>query len=376
MKICVLTQPLYTNYGGLLQAYALQTVLIGMGYDVVTDKDGAKPRLSWLQRPIYFLYHFLKLYILGDKRYNPYLFMFKFMNRKNDELRKRNSVFTDEFIHTHINTINFFSKGDKPDKETLRSFDALIVGSDQVWRPAYSYCPAYFLNFSKDYALKRIAYAASFGVDNINEYNKKLLASCRMNAKLFDAISVREDSAIKLCKRHFHVEAVQVLDPTLLLEKKDYLKLAEDTNEVKRKNSLVYYILDRSESKLRFVYSLAKTLGLPTMELMPKEGIFPSVSNWLAGFRDADFIVTDSFHGTVFSIIFNKPFIAIANEDRGKTRFVSLLKIFDLTDRLISDTDASTEVYKRQIDYSRVNEIREEWRDRSLSFLKSNLQTE
>lgn len=376
MKICILTQPLHTNYGGLLQAYALQTVLKRMGHDAVTDKDGAKTSPSWVTRPVYFFYHFIKLYILRDKRYNPYLFMFKFLNRKNDERRKRNSVFTDEFIRTHINTINFFSNGDTPSKEMLRSFDALIVGSDQVWRPAYSYCPAYFLDFSNDYAIKRIAYAASFGVDNMNEYKKKLLTSCSENAKLFDAISVRENSGIGLCNQYFHVDAVQVLDPTMLLEKEDYLKLIENTNEHHPKASLVYYVLDKSEGKLRIVDGIAKALDLSATDLMPGQDVLPSVSSWLAGFRDADFIVTDSFHGTVFSIIFNKPFIAIANEARGSARFISLLKMFDLTDRLISDTDAGTDIYKRQINYDHVNEIKKEWQNRSFSFLRSNLKPE
>lgn len=376
MKICILTQPLHTNYGGLLQAYALQAVLIRMGHSVVTDKNGAQRRLSRFKRPIYFLYHFIKRYILNDKRYNPYLFMFKFMNRRNDECRKRNSVFTDEFIRTHINTINFFSKGDKPDKEILHSFDALIVGSDQIWRPAYSYCPAYFLDFSKDCLLKRIAYAASFGEDNINEYKKKLLTLCSEDAKLFDAISVREDSAIWLCRRHFRVDAVHVLDPTMLLEKEDYLKLIENVDEVRNKDSLIYYLLDKSENKLQIIDGLANALGLSTVDLMPAQDVLPSVSSWLAGFRDADFIVTDSFHGTVFSIIFNKPFIAIANEARGKARFISLLKIFDLTDRLISDTDAGTDIYERQINYDHVNEIKKEWQNRSFSFLRSNLKPE
>ena len=125
-------------------------------------------------------------------------------------------------------------------------------------------------------------------------------------------------------------------------------------------------------------------MGLTLLEVMPEEifnkhtkdiskCIFPSVSKWLAGFRDASFVVTDSFHGTVFSIIFNKPFISIANKKRGVSRFTSLLKIFGLENRLISSREEISDHLLDGIDFDRINDIKEEWQKKSLGFLKDNL---
>lgn len=100
---------------------------------------------------------------------------------------------------------------------------------------------------------------------------------------------------------------------------------------------------------------------------------FPPVEEWIRGFMDAEFVVTDSFHGTVFSIIFNKPFISIANESRGTTRFTSLLKLFQLEDKLVhSLSDFNLTGYK-EINWENVNSILEREKTSSIQFLKENL---
>ncbi|WP_455585456.1 polysaccharide pyruvyl transferase family protein [Bacteroides sp.] len=384
MKICILTQALYTNYGGLLQAFALQTVLKRMGNEVVTDLYGAKKRIPYLIRFLKFNYHFLKRYILGDKRYNPFQFYFLFFNKKNDMDRKKIAVNTSRFIEQNISTTDFFCGKTYPEKKVLEKYDALIVGSDQVWRPTYSFVPAYFLDFAISERIRCIAYAASFGLNDMSEYTAALVAKCRKTIQRFHSISVREDSGVALCEKYFGMKAMHLLDPTLLLEKEDYLSII-DEDEIIRKKVLMCYVLDKAADKIAIIQETAKRLELIPLEVMPQEEystqtkdlsrcIFPPVSRWLAGFRDAEFVVTDSFHGTVFSIIFNKPFVAIANEKRGNSRFLSLLKIFGLEHRLISSVDELNEQLFLPVDFSVVNSIKNEWKEKSLRFLKVSLQ--
>ena len=164
----------------------------------------------------------------------------------------------------------------------------------------------------------------------------------------------------------------------------DYIETIDSEDSLIKSNILMCYVLDKTPEKTQIINHIKDKLGLTVLEVMPKEifnkhtkyitkCIFPSVSKWLAGFRDAQFVVTDSFHGTVFSIIFNKPFICIANKMRGLSRFTSLLKIFGLEERLVCPTDGLSELLLKSIDFEKVNTIKQEWRKKSLNFLKYNL---
>lgn len=383
MKICILTHSLHTNYGGLLQAFALQKVLRDMGHDVVTAKESVKKPLGLCKKIVYFLYHIIKRYLLGNKAYNPFRYLFtRFYNEHT--LLSQISFNTDRFINANIANIDFFEGKTAPTQAMLNQFDALVVGSDQVWRAAYVYTPSYFLNFTKGVDIKRIAYAASFGIDNINEYSEDIISKCREGASLFDAISVREESGIELCKKNFGVDAIHLLDPTMLLNKEAYLAVIENNDFEMHHDVMMCYVLDKSEEKSRIINYVAEKLELSPLEVMPKESlsnkskdlslcVFPSVSKWLAGFRDAEFIITDSFHGTVFSIIFNKPFIVINNFTRGSARFNSLLKMFGLENRMISSISNFNDNLMNNIDYTEVNKSISYMKQKSMNFLHSNL---
>lgn len=383
MKICILTQPLRNNYGGLLQAYALQTVLKRMGHEVVTDQYGVTKYISLLGRLLRFVYHLIMRYIFSRKQYNPFLYFFKPRNINKDSHRII-SKNTNRFINNYLTTIDFFCRKQYPDQEILNRFDCIIVGSDQVWRPNNKYYfPAYFLGFTKGFIMKRIAYAASFGVDTWR-CCKIITKKCADDAKLFNAVSVREDTGVKLCNDIMGIEAIQVLDPTFLLEKEDYLSIVEEEDKSEYKKVMMCYVLDKSSEKQAIINSVAEKLDLIPIEIMPKEKftgvkkninkcIYPSVSKWISGFRDAEFVVTDSFHGTVFAIIFEKPFVSIINRERGATRFISLLHIFNLENRLISSVEELDEHHFLPINYDDVNSVMKKWQLRSNHFLMSNL---
>ena len=187
---------------------------------------------------------------------------------------------------------------------------------------------------------------------------------------------MREDSGIDIFKNEFGVDAELVLDPTLLLEKEEYLKTIEQEDLDERDHVLMCYVLDKTPEKLEIIDWIKHRKGLELLEVMAEEKfnkhtknisrcVYPSVSKWIAGFRDAEFVVTDSFHGTVFSIIFNKPFVCIANKERGLSRITSLLKIFGLEDRLIFSPEDFSDNLFENIDYDKVNAIKQEWREKS-----------
>lgn len=369
MRICVLTQPLYTNYGGLLQAYALQAVLKRMGHDVWTEDRkyaySLKGRVSLFIRRI--LSPVRKVYYPTDKQN-------KIITRH-----------TRTFIRKYINTTEPVSS---KTKEMFKkyAFDAYIVGSDQVWRPSYSYYLFnYFLDFTVGRNVKRIAYAASFGTSEW-EFTFEETQQCSVLAKNFDAISVREDSGIELCGKYLGVNAIHVLDPTMLLEKDDYIRLVEEERIPTTGNRLMTYILDKTDEKNEIIQKISEYFVLEPNVIMPEKYfhqvgakeinkcIFPPVADWLRGFMDAKYVVTDSFHGMVFSIIFNKQFIVIANKERGLDRFTSLLKMFGLKNRLVYSLEQITnELLHTSIDYRIVNQMWLTERKKAMDFLSHSL---
>ena len=283
---------------------------------------------------------------------------------------------TDYFINKYISrTKVLHTSKEFEDIANSNNYDAYVVGSDQCWRPRYngSFLSEMFLRFAENQSnIKRIAYAASFGTDEW-EFSPEMTKICSNLAKKFDIITAREVSGVELCRNYLGVDATHVLDPTMLLDKEDYIKLIKNEKEPQSAGNLFYYILDPSEEKKAFIDDVATKKGLKSFTVMPKyqaenrtkedikkrikDCIFPPVTSWLRAFMDAEMVIVDSFHGAVFSIIFNKPFWVIANAERGNARFDSLLGLFGLEDRIISSKIAIE--WNKLIDWNRVNSIRD-----------------
>ena len=332
MRIGILTLPLHTNYGGILQAYALQTVLERMGHEVrVINKSNYYLPL-W---KIPFVYAKRILKNLNGDRFP--IFYEQQILKEIPIIGQYTNEFIDKYIHTlDVKNYSYLKESD---------FDAIVVGSDQVWRPKYfGKIEDAYLDFAKTWNIKRIAYAASFGTDKW-EYTPEQTERCSNLLKQFDAVSVREKSGVSLCREHFHIKAVHVLDPTMLLSATDYIKLFEAADIHKSNGTLLCYILDETQEKTALVNRIAEEKKLVPFRVNSKvenhsaplsERIQPPVEQWLRGFYDADFVVTDSFHACVFSILFNKPFVVYGNAARGMSRFTSLLEIFGLGGRLFT----------------------------------------
>lgn len=378
MKVGILTLPLWHNYGGILQAYALQLSLQRLGYDAIL-MDVKRDELAFRKELLKGIKRWVNtnLFSAIEKPYYP-----------NFKEREEISLHTRSFVRNKIKPITEHLPLSDISKYS-KKFEAIIVGSDQVWRPEY--CPNlnyYFLSFTSPTTIK-ISYAASLGTDDWR-FSKDDTINCSSLLSQFKSVSVREESAVCLLKNNLNYKPIQVCDPTLLLEKEDYLNLLNEysCNTENGGSGIFCYILDPNDSRMSNFKNISNLTGLDTYQMMPKAFdkyykenpkayMYPPVESWIDCFHRSDFVITDSFHGTVFSIIFNKPFIVIANTERGKTRFESLLKQFNLEERMFDSLDeCSEEIFKKNIDWSNVNKIREREQNRGLSFLTSSLSQE
>lgn len=370
-KIAILTQPLGHNYGGIIQNYALQKVLKQLGHQPETINRVGNRHTSKLRSILSKAKQFVYKYLLQKN----------VLTKKQRELIIKDNVkFLKKYINRSvlINTNNDLSEYFKNNK-----FDAVIVGSDQTWRPKYSpNIYNYYLDFLKDNnQIKKLAYASSFGTAEW-EYTEKQTKIVKQLVKQFHAISVREAAGVDLCREKLGVEAVHLLDPTLLLTAEDYSELI---NQPKANKELFTYVLDESKEKQDFIQFIGKELKLKQhinqaqkfdakVKRPLEELIMPPLEGWLQGFRDAEFVITDSFHGTVFSIINKKPFIALVNVERGASRFESILSKLGLEDRMVYDVNAfDPSLLHKNIDYETVHLKLNALKEESLNFLKDNL---
>ena len=372
MRIGIITLPFLFNYGGIIQAYALQKVLISLGHDVfILEHESVVPRrLSIKIRYLIYIKRFVRKYLLGQRD------IVIFEDKKNRERVLRAIQNNRQFIDSHMIIRNF-----NIDRacETY-NYDCYVVGSDQVWRPKYTNpVEKYFLNFLKpDSPVLRIAYGASFGTDDW-EFSEQQTVTCATLAQRFDLITVREKSGVTLCERYLHVKAKQVLDPTMLLDRDDYINIIKKDHIPHHAGNLFVYMLDDNICKQEFVKKISNVLGMSSFSVVPTQlgilggTVYPGVSSWLRGFFDADFVVTDSFHGCVFSIIFNIPFVVIGNLSRGQARFDSLLALFNLQDRLVDVDNMSIRCLSQSINWIEVNSIWDTMREHSMEILANAL---
>ena len=374
MRIGILTLPLNTNYGGILQAWALQTVLERMGHEVkVIHKN------PYLKEPSLWEYlcRYYKKKVLGKQLFVK---AEKWHNQVTPILRKNIEMFIAKHIHSYtIDTLQQIEEND---------FDVIVVGSDQIWRKKY-FIESWgndeanaFLEFAEKWKIKRIAYAASFGTDEW-EFSERYSSDISRLIKKFNAVSVREKSGVEICKKYLNVEALHLLDPTMLFNSKDYQELLKDSDLPSQSNSLFCYILDDSKEKQDIINRIAATKKLtPRQMFFPTEYAdatqckpFPPVEQFIQGIMNANFVITDSFHGSVFSIIFNKPFVAINNSSRGSTRLSSLLTMFGLEKKLIeTSTMLTQDIINLSVDYKEVDELLDELRKSSFTFLETYLE--
>lgn len=373
MIIGILNLPFDANYGGNLQRYALVKVLTDRGHDVTCFFVEPVRKLVWYKKP----YSYSKR--LMQKIFINHSMTINLEKKINDETRERNKKAL-EFYEKYIpHTASIHNV-----KDLLRinysSFDVIIVGSDQVWRKSYTKMLGldnYFLSFVPD-SVRKIAYGASFGSKD-NELTQNDIKRIGKLYKRLNGVSVRENGAIKLIKEQYHwhgPEPLLVLDPTLLLDKEHYLDLISKGNcKDSSKNINVFcYILDKANNKIDEINDFCRKNKLKHDILDFSNIELQSIETWLAAFNDVDYVITDSFHGCVFSIIFQKQFAVFDNASRGNDRISNLLKLLDLEDRIVNFKDSTvTDVFDKAIDYRSVEKKLYALKKSSINYIEKSL---
>tara|TARA_B100001248_G_scaffold253329_1_gene230468 strand:+ start:434 stop:1552 length:1119 start_codon:yes stop_codon:yes gene_type:complete len=328
-KVGILSLPLNWNYGGILQQYALSEYL---------KKNNLEPILisRRLKR------NFLILLLVKIKWKLIYYF------GKYEKFNFLPLLATEKFKQKHLNTRtkDLYSSEELRNYTKKNKIKIFLVGSDQIWNvEATPSLKDSYIGFLQNNSKCLIAaYGASFAHDDW-KYSKSETILCQKLIKNFFLVSVREKQGTLLTKKFLKKKSIRVLDPTFLLKKKDYFKIIKKQN--KKNKSLFCYILDNDIYKQKFIKSYAKKKGLKFIDYCDfsiKSNVFKfkknfTVENWISDLYYSNFVITDSFHGMVFSIIFKKNFLIFLNKKRGASRIVSLLEDLGLKDRIIYSTN-------------------------------------
>ncbi|MEG1479672.1 MAG: polysaccharide pyruvyl transferase family protein [Kiritimatiellia bacterium] len=371
MKIGIITFQRCNNYGAELQAYALQKQLQLIGYDAENidylfykhPKHKATPlsrpllKISLRYRFYEWLYPLIKTLVCFLHRHQQY------------ERLKRFDAFDNQMIrqsHCYQTMDDLFSNPP--------NYDVYIVGSDQVWNPRmYASLRPYFLDFAPP-SKRRISYASSFGVSLLPKAFEEIY---KTYLSKFDFLSVRESSGVEIIQSLIEKPVVHVLDPTLLLEKKYWEKLAPENS---RRPYLVIYDLSPSKELLDFARKWAQIKKWDLVRLCGELGeekhqdiesaFTAGPIEFLGLIRNAQAVVTNSFHGTVFSIIFEHPFYSVIPlKTKNEGRIESLLRSLGLLSRMVKIGHLNQINIVDSINFSDVRSQLQALRESSLQFL-------
>lgn len=374
------------NYGAVLQGYALQKIVTELGYDckIIRYKGyGKKRKFGWIKDII------KKILRIDNKN----LLLKKQKSEKINDIIKRNekniSLRTAKFLSFQNEKISFYSNERftwETIKKNVPKFDIYICGSDQIWNPIFhgGICDrGYFLDFVPK-AKKRIAYAPSLGTDFLPK-------SCKRQMKKLinkmSAVSVREKNGAELLSELMCRKIENVLDPTLLLSKDEWLKLSKMPNLYVKEYILCYRFSDNYNT-LQTVKDISIKTGIPiiSIPISPIAMDDPFINlydvgpcEFIALINNAKLVCTDSFHATVFSFITDTPFLTFLRENYENkmnsmnSRIYSLLENLELTNRIVNKSDDIDYEKIFFADYSKGKKKILLEKQKSISFLKDNL---
>ena len=381
MKIGIITIVKVNNYGAELQAFALQKELELLGYD---------------SEIIDYLYY--KNWRFKDTRLSsPFVLMdikgkiiYKLKYRLTNYLIDKILPFFNNSVKNRARRFKEFHQTNTRFSKTYRSmpqlyndklgYDIFIAGSDQVWNPASSSSiEPYFLTFVPQ-VVKKISYASSFGVSHIEPSLQNRFKNLLDN---IDEISVRETSGVELVKQLTGRDATLVADPTLLLTRQEWMPYIKEYPNMPKRYVLIYQLSD-SDAITELAKKIGQEKNIPVYRICKrafKERIAAGITNildagpaeFLSLTANAEYVVTDSFHGTAFSVNFNIPFFTVvSSKKKNNSRMESLLKVIGLENRMVDDTMRVSSIDDK-IDFMTSNKKIDELRDFSIRFLINNL---
>lgn len=373
MKIGIITIHHTQNFGGCLQAIALQEVLSNRYNAEVSLIDYCPPVIMDIYSG-FSIPKYKRMVKRGQGQVLPRVLgsdIYHF--RGNRIIAKRFKTFHQKYYQLTTPHVTEYQ-----DLKNLKfDVDCLITGSDQVWNGVlfHGLDPAYFLKFGNP-GCKRVAYAASVGQDVLNENElekyKELLAD-------YQAISTREKKAKEMLQPYTRLDIAYVLDPTLLMSANDWLKLFSVGILIPDQPYIFLYTINWSEKVMAFTAKLSKETGVPVVSVLANKkfenelGHHPNCTpdDFVRLISGAKYVVTNSFHGTVFSILFAKQFWTFLNNDRN-SRMIDITTSLGISHRLIQ-LDQEAEVNCNSVSYSRTLERLEAIKSESLQFLDSAL---
>lgn len=380
-KIGIITIEKVNNYGAELQSFALQKKIEQLGFKVeIIDYLYYKNwrfKDSRLSRP------FIPM---NGKEKLQYWVKYRLINFLIDKVlpifHKATQNRNTRFAKFHALNTPFSREYSSMDSlyNSPPQYDVYVVGSDQVWNPAaHSSIEPYFLTFAPKTA-KKIAYASSFGMASIPTMVQKRMRDLLYN---IDVIAVREVSGVKLVKELTGKDAELVVDPTLLLTKKEWTEYMIPYSAIAEKYILIYQLSD-SEYITNFALRISKEKNMPVYRICKRSyhvSKTPGIGNILdAGpseflylIAHASILLTNSFHGTAFAINFNVPFYTIVSSKKNNnSRMESLLQMIGLNDRLLYEEEI-VNVIPQDVDFELANEKIEDLRLKSMNFICKNL---
>lgn len=372
----ILTLTGYFNYGNVLQRFALQKYLKKRGYNFVSYVDkfsaprdiyitGKKSKLKTPLRAVKRFFNYQK----------PYWYVPTFADLYEEAGRLRHII---EFVNKNIWIKPFDSRDE---------YKNYIVGSDQVWRDWWGdreKIGYYFFNFLKGKKANRISYAASFGKDKMSEVIKKEdIKYLEPYAQSFNKISLREKSGMKMIEDAWGIKnSTVVVDPTLLLDASDYSKLIDDSDSKYAQIQPIFsYVLGETPEVKKFIEKIQDDRKQALTKIRAHEGsendVLPPVEYWLKGYRDAELVITNSFHGMMFSVINNTDFIVIGKEVGGLSRITDFLEKYGIEGRFVDEDKVSTFKLSsfKPIDWNSVNKKLSQYRKESGDWLIEAIDT-
>ena len=251
--------------------------------------------------------------------------------------------------------------------------DVYMTGSDQVWRNPID---AYFLNFGPK-CVRRIAYAASFGL-SLNDYNRHTLKLMKKLIKRIDQVSVREKDAIQICEALEYSNAKNVLDPTMLFSGDYYVNKFGLGQKKKEKYCLIYYLGVSELLPVDRIDEFAKKNGLEPIyigahgQAMGYSKVYPTIEEWVDLIKNAEFVVTNSFHGTVFSILLHTNFCSVPGKN-SNNRFCSLLTQVNAGNHLYKEGTDLSKYFFDSLDFDVIDNKIGDLRAESMLFIKEAL---
>jgi hypothetical protein len=249
-------------------------------------------------------------------------------------------------------------------------YDILMVNSDQTWRKIDEHFYDYgFLRFAENWTTPKFIYGASLGY-NKWKFSNKETSIIKHLLQNFTGISVREKGSVDLINMHLQIKPLFVLDPTLLIDKKYYLNLISNYKRASNENYIFVYLILNEIKTINFIKYASKQLSYKIVNVRLEEN--DSIKKFIYGIVNCKAVITNSFHGTIFSIIFNKPFVSFIFKNSPKERLISLKNAFNIQNRIFEYNqfpDINLLKTPLNINYTLINSLK----NQSIAYLKKNL---